>query len=334
MRAAVHKGEIMAQIELSHVSKEYLVAKKEKALRGVVRNLFFAEKRKISAVRDISFSIERGEIVGYIGPNGAGKSTTLKMMCGIMMPTGGEIRVNGISPQQERKKVVQNLGVVFGQRTQLYWDLRLGETFELLKRIYRVPDDKYRERLGELVKILEMDGFLDIPVRQLSLGQRMRGEMAAAMLHSPEILFLDEPTIGLDIDAKKAVRQFILDINRRMGVTVILTSHDLEDVYRLCSRMIVINYGTIVRDGPMEEIIRDMADYRVMKLVVSEGKAQLETKKVTLVSVNGERMVCHFNHHRYTASEVIKELSEELSIVDLSVEEPDIEDAVSRLYHI
>lgn len=221
----------MAQIELSHVSKEYLVAKKEKGLRGVVKNLFFAEKRKISAVRDISFSIERGEIVGYIGPNGAGKSTTLKMMCGIMMPTGGEIRVNGISPQQERKKVVQNLGVVFGQRTQLYWDLRLGETFELLKRIYRVPDVKYRERLGELVKILEMDGFLDIPVRQLSLGQRMRGEMAAAMLHSPEILFLDEPTIGLDIDAKKAVRQFILDINRRMGVTVILTSHDLEDVY-------------------------------------------------------------------------------------------------------
>lgn len=324
----------MAQIELSHVSKEYLVAKKEKGLRGVVKNLFFAEKRKISAVRDISFSIERGEIVGYIGPNGAGKSTTLKMMCGIMMPTGGEIRVNGLSPQQERKKVVQNLGVVFGQRTQLYWDLRLGETFELLKRIYRVPDVKYRERLGELVKILEMDGFLDIPVRQLSLGQRMRGEMAAAMLHSPEILFLDEPTIGLDIDAKKAVRQFILDINRRMGVTVILTSHDLEDVYRLCSRMIVINHGTIVRDGPMEEIIRDMADYRVMKLVVSEGKAQLETKKVTLVSVNGERMVCHFNHHRYTASEVIKELSEELSIVDLSVEEPDIEDAVSRLYHI
>ena len=141
----------MAQIELSHVSKEYLVAKKEKGLRGVVKNLFFAEKRKISAVRDISFSIERGEIVGYIGPNGAGKSTTLKMMCGIMMPTGGEIRVNGISPQQERKKVVQNLGVVFGQRTQLYWDLRLGETFELLKRIYRVPDVKYRERLGELV---------------------------------------------------------------------------------------------------------------------------------------------------------------------------------------
>lgn len=324
----------MAQIELSHVSKEYLVAKKEKGLRGVVKNLFFAEKRKIAAVRDISFSIERGEIVGYIGPNGAGKSTTLKMMCGIMMPTGGEIRVNGISPQQERKKVVQNLGVVFGQRTQLYWDLRLGETFELLKRIYRVPDDQYRERLGELVKILEMDGFLDIPVRQLSLGQRMRGEMAAAMLHSPEILFLDEPTIGLDIDAKKAVRQFILDINRKMGVTVILTSHDLEDVYRLCSRMIVINHGTIVRDGPMEEIIRDMADYRVMKLVVSEGKAQLRTKKVTLVSVDGERMVCYFNHHRYTASEVIKELSEELSIVDLSVEEPDIEDAVSRLYHI
>lgn len=274
----------MAQIELSHISKEYLVAKKEKGLRGVVKNLFFAEKRKITAVKNVSFAIERGEIVGYIGPNGVGKSTTIKMMCGIMMPTSGEIRINGISPQDDRKRVVQDLGVVFGQRTQLYWDPRLGETFELLKRIYRVPNDRYLERLGELVKILEMDGFLDIPVRQLSLGQRMRGEMASAMLHSPEILFLDEPTIGLDIDAKKAVRQFILDINRKMGVTVILTSHDLEDIYRLCSRMIVINHGTIIRDGPMEEIIR--------------------------------------------------ELSDELSIVDLSVEEPDIEDAVSRLYHI
>lgn len=324
----------MAQIELSHISKEYLVAKKEKGLRGVVKNLFFAEKRKITAVKDVSFAIERGEIVGYIGPNGAGKSTTIKMMCGIMMPTSGEIRINGISPQNDRKKVVQDLGVVFGQRTQLYWDLRLGETFELLKRIYRVPNDRYLERLGELVKILEMDGFLDIPVRQLSLGQRMRGEMAAAMLHSPEILFLDEPTIGLDIDAKKAVRQFILDINRKMGVTVILTSHDLEDVYRLCSRMIVINHGTIIRDGPMEEIIRDMADYRVMKLVIADSVSQIRTKKAMLVSVDGEHMVCHFDHHKYTASEVIRELSDELSIVDLSVEEPDIEDAVSRLYRI
>lgn len=246
----------------------------------------------------------------------------------LRLPTGGEIRINGISPQEDRKRVVQNLGVVFGQRTQLYWDLRLEETFELLKRIYRIPDDKYMERLEELVKILEMNDFLDIPVRQLSLGQRMRGEMAAAMLHSPEVLFLDEPTIGLDIDAKKAVRQFILDINRKMRVMVILTSHDLEDVYRLCGRMIVLNHGTIVRDGPMEEIIRDMADYRVMKLVTAEGVSHLKTEKATLVSVDGERMVCHFNHHRYTASEVIKELSEELSIVDLSVEEPDIEDAV------
>lgn len=329
------KGESgMAQIVLEHVSKQYLVTEREKGFSGVVKNLFSAKKRKVQAVSDISFSIDKGEIVGYIGPNGAGKSTTIKMMCGIMMPTEGKILINGISPQEDRKKVVKNLGVVFGQRTQLYWDLRLGESFELLKRIYRVPDQEYKKRLGELVEVLDMDGFLDIPVRQLSLGQRMRGELAAAMLHSPDILFLDEPTIGLDIDAKNAVRQFILDINKKMGVTVILTSHDLEDVYRLCSRLIVINHGTIIRDGPMEEIIRDMADYRVMRLVTAEPVERLRTDKAVLISAEGTRLTCHFDHHRYTASEVIRELSEEISIVDLSVEEPDIEDAVARIYHM
>lgn len=324
----------MAQIVLEHVSKEYLVTEKEKGFSGAVKNLFAAKKRRVQAVSDISFSIDRGEIVGYIGPNGAGKSTTIKMMCGIMTPTGGRILINGISPQEDRKRVVKNLGVVFGQRTQLYWDLRLGESFELLKRIYRVPDQEYRKRLGELIGVLDMDGFLEIPVRQLSLGQRMRGELAAAMLHSPDILFLDEPTIGLDIDAKNAVRQFILDINKKMGVTVILTSHDLEDVYRLCSRLIVISHGRIIRDGPMEETIRDMADYRVMRLMVAEPVERLRTDKAMLVSAEGKRLTCRFDHHKYTASEVIRELSEELSIIDLSVEEPDIEDAVARIYHM
>lgn len=324
----------MAQIVLEHVSKQYLVTEREKGFSGVVKNLFFAKKRKVQAVSNISFSIDKGEIVGYIGPNGAGKSTTIKMMCGIMMPTEGKILINGISPQEDRKKVVKNLGVVFGQRTQLYWDLRLGESFELLKRIYRVPDQEYKKKLGELAGVLDMAGFLDIPVRQLSLGQRMRGELAAAMLHSPDILFLDEPTIGLDIDAKNAVRQFILDINKKMGVTVILTSHDLEDVYRLCSRLIVINHGTIIRDGPMEEIIRDMADYRVMRLVTAEPVERLRTDKAVLVSAEGVRLTCRFDHHKYTASEVIRKLSEEIPIVDLSVEEPDIEDAVARIYHM
>ena len=323
----------MDEIVLEHVSKEYKVAHKEKGLKGVIKNLFYSRKVTIRAVKDISFTIKIGEIVGYIGPNGAGKSTTIKMMCGIMTPTEGIIKVSGLSPQKDRKKVVQKLGVVFGQRSQLNWDLRLGESFELLRRIYQVPVEEYRRNLEELVGVLNLTGLLDIPVRQLSLGQRMRGELVAAMLHSPEILFLDEPTIGLDIDAKKAIRDFIIEINKRRKVTVILTSHDLEDVSRLCNRLIVINEGTVIRDGSIDEIVSDMAPYRLLKLETSEKIEKVSSGKVQVVSCDENKLVCKFDHHKYTASEVIGELSGELSIIDLSVEEPDIEEAVARIYH-
>jgi|GEM_PF-1487257 len=225
------------------------------------------------------------------------------------------------------------LGVVFGQRTQLNWDLRLGETFELLRRIYRVPEKEYLENVAELTQVLGLTEFMDKPVRQLSLGQRMRGEMAAAMLHSPEILFLDEPTIGLDIDAKKAVRDFILKINRERGVTVILTSHDLEDVSKLCDRLIVINHGVVVRDGKMDQIIRDMAPYRILKCETAEPVEKIRSSMVQLMSHEGNHMICRFDHHQHTASEVIGELVKEISILDLTVEEPNIEDAVMELYH-
>lgn len=324
----------MSEIILENVNKEYKIVKKDKGLRGLIKNLFYSRKVTIRAVKDISFTIKKGEIVGYIGPNGAGKSTTIKMMSGIMTPTSGTILIGGQSPQTHRKQVVQKLGVVFGQRSQLNWDLRLGESFELLRRIYRVPEEEYRRNVEELIDVLKLTGFLDIPVRQLSLGQRMRGELAAAMLHSPEILFLDEPTIGLDIDAKKAVRNFILEINRRRGVTVILTSHDLEDVSRLCNRLIVINDGVIVRDGPIDEIVKDMAPYRIMKLVLSEPVDNIKCDKVELVSSDDNNVICRFDHHKYSASDIIGELSKELSIEDLTVEEPDIEEAVARIYHV
>lgn len=323
----------MEQIILKNIVKEYQVVHKEKGIAGAVKNLFHTEKTYLRAVDGVSFTIHKGEIVGYIGPNGAGKSTTIKMMCGIMMPTSGEITISGLSPQTERKKVVQKLGVVFGQRTQLNWDLRLGETFELLRRIYRVPEKEYLENVAELTQVLGLTEFMDKPVRQLSLGQRMRGEMAAAMLHSPEILFLDEPTIGLDIDAKKAVRDFILKINRERGVTVILTSHDLEDVSKLCDRLIVINHGVVVRDGKMDQIIRDMAPYRILKCETAEPVEKIRSSMVQLVSHEGNHMICRFDHHQHTASEVIGELVKEISILDLTVEEPNIEDAVMELYH-
>ncbi len=323
----------MDEIILKNVSKEYKVAQREKGFWGTIKNLFHTEKKIVKAVNDISFSIKKGDIVGYIGPNGAGKSTTIKMMCGIMTPTRGEISIAGLSPQNDRKKVVQKLGVVFGQRTQLNWDLRLGESFELLKRIYRVPQEEYRRNVEELTEVLQLGEFMNIPVRQLSLGQKMRGELAAAMLHSPEILFLDEPTIGLDIDAKKSIREFILEINKRRGVTVILTSHDLEDVSRLCNRLIVINHGVIVRDGVIDEIVSDMAPYRILKFQLAEKVDGIHSDKVQVISHEDTKVVCKFDHHKYTASEIIRELSEEFAITDLSVEEPDIEEAVAQIYH-
>ena len=323
----------MEQIILENVVKEYRVAKKKKGILGAIVNLFHSEKITVEAVKGISCKIGKGEIVGYIGPNGAGKSTTIKMMAGIMHPTSGTLTVNGLSPQKNRKEVVRNLGVVFGQRTQLYWDLRLGESFELLRRIYRVPAEQFQATMEELNGVLGLEAFMDIPVRQLSLGQRMRGELAAAMIHSPDILFLDEPTIGLDIDAKQAVRDFILEINRRRGTTVILTSHDLEDVVKLCTRLIVINKGVIVEDGPLEEIISRMATYRMLILELAEPVELVKCQKVEVTKMQGRKLWCRFDHHLHTATEIIYELGQEMKIMDFSVREPDVEDAISNIYH-
>jgi len=323
----------MEQIILDNVVKEYVVSKKKKGMMGTIINLFHSEKIRVEAVKGISCKIQKGEIVGYIGPNGAGKSTTIKMMSGIMHPTSGSILINRMSPQRNRKEVVKNLGVVFGQRTQLYWDLRLGETFELLKRIYCIPTEEYNKTLQELSNVLELNAFIDIPVRQLSLGQRMRGELAAAMLHQPDILFLDEPTIGLDIDAKQAIRDFILEMNRRKGTTVILTSHDLDDVVKLCTRLVVINKGVIMEDGPLDEIISRMATYRMLILELADPVEKVECDKVTVIRQEGRKIWCKFDHHSYTATEIIHELGKEMKILDLSVREPDVTDAISNIYH-
>ena len=264
----------MAQIELKEVCKTFRVTRKQKGIAGALRGLVRPDRREVHAVRDVSFSIEPGELVGFIGPNGAGKSTTIKMLSGILYPTSGSVSVNGLSPQRDRRAVVQRIGAVFGQRSQLNWDLRLGESFELFKRIYRIADEAFERSLAELVEVLGIGELLGTPVRQLSLGQRMRGELASAMLHEPHILFLDEPTIGMDIEVKAAIRAFIRDINRRRRTTVLLTTHDLDDVEELCERLIIISQGRIIEDGPLAELVDTITPHRYLIVECDAGSGE------------------------------------------------------------
>lgn len=321
----------MAVIEVKHLNKTFKTVKKEKGLKGAVKALFKPERRIVTAVDDVSFSIEQGEIVGYIGPNGAGKSTTVKMMSGILRPTSGEILVNGISPAADRKKVVKRLGVVFGQRTQLYWDLRLGESFELLRRIYDVPDEVYKENMAMMDEILDLKSIIDTPVRQLSLGQRMRGDLAAAMLHSPDVLFLDEPTIGLDVDAKHAIRRFIKEINETRRTTIILTTHDLGDIQELCRRIIIINKGRVIEDGSLDELIDRIAPFR--QLVIDfYSEQRIEHPRAQIVSCEGARTVYRFMKNEVTAAALIEDISKSAKIKDIRLEEASIDDIIRAAY--
>lgn len=322
----------MPVIEVKNLVKEYKVSKKRQGLKGAVINLFKSDVKTVRAVDNISFSIGKGEIVGYIGPNGAGKSTTIKMMSGILVPTSGEIRINGKDPNRERKKVVMGLGVVFGQRSQLYWDLRLGESFELLKRIYRVPDDVYRKNMEMMNDILHINELIDTPVRQLSLGQRMRGDMAAAILHSPGILFLDEPTIGLDVEVKHSIRQFIKDINKSCGTTIILTTHDLDDIQELCERIIIINNGVIVEDGSLSALTGKIAPIRRLIVDFYDTAPALKHDKANVIKTFGARVWLEFNKSEITASELMSDILKDYRIRDISLEEAGIEDIIRKVY--
>lgn len=324
----------MEIIRVENLVKEFKVNKKKPGITGALINLIKPDRQKFRAVDNISFSVKKGEIVGYIGPNGAGKSTTVKMLAGILHPTSGSISICGISPHEDRKAVVGRLGVVFGQRTQLYWDVRLGESFELLKRIYKIDNATYRKNMEMINDVLKIDELVDKPVRQLSLGQRMRGDLAAAILHSPEILFLDEPTIGLDIEAKHSIRNFIHDINRLNQVTVILTTHDLDDVEQLCSRLIVINHGIIVEDGPLDVLVRKLAPERILSVELASPCEDIQHANAKVISREALKVTYSFDRNEITAASLISELSSRLPIRDLSVKEPDIEDTVRKLYEM
>src|SRR5579872_6818695 len=254
----------MPIIKTRRLRKVFRSPQRFPGVAGALRGLFSREYVDKVAVEDVNLTMEAGELVGYIGPNGAGKSTTIKMLTGILVPTSGDIHVAGLVPHQKRKENARNIGVVFGQRSQLYWDLPLRESFELLRAIYDVPRARYRRNLDEFVEILEMEEFLDTPVRQLSLGQRMRGDFAAALLHDPRVIYLDEPTIGLDVLAKEAIREFVKRINEDRGTTIILTTHDLADVERLCKRIILIDDGTIIYDGGVEHIKEQYGTHRTL----------------------------------------------------------------------
>jgi ABC-2 type transport system ATP-binding protein len=283
-------------------------------------------------VDGVSFRLEAGEIVGYIGPNGAGKSTTIKMLTGILVPSGGRIVVDGRVPHQQRVEHVRRIGVVFGQRTQLWWDLPTIESFELLRYIYRIPEPRWRENLAHFTELLELGPFLETPVRQLSLGQRMRADLAAALLHEPAILFLDEPTIGLDIVAKERIRQFLDNINRERGVTIILTTHDLGDIERLCSRVVLIDHGRVIYDGALEALRQHFGRQRTLVVDLDQDVNGLQIDDATLIRREGPRVWLRFDRSVTTAAALIAEVATRYRIRDLTVEEPEIEGIVRGIY--
>jgi ABC-2 type transport system ATP-binding protein len=322
----------MSLIEVENLRKTFSVAVRRAGRLGAVKTLLARQYRHVSAVDGVSFEVAAGEMVGYIGPNGAGKSTTIKMLTGILVPSGGHIAVDGRVPHQQRVEHVRRIGVVFGQRTQLWWDLPTIESFELLRHIYRIPAARWRANLEEFTALLELGPFLETPVRQLSLGQRMRADLAAALLHEPAILFLDEPTIGLDVVAKERIRQFLASINRERGMTVILTTHDLEDITRLCQRVVLIDHGHVIYDGGLEDLRTRFGRQRTLVVDLEEAANGLQVPNAEMVRREGPRVWLRFDREATTAAALIAAVAARYRVRDLTVEEPAIEGIVRGIY--
>lgn len=322
----------MSQIVVENLEKRFQVAERTAGFFGAIKGLFQRRYRTVNALAGIDFNIDAGELVGYIGPNGAGKSTTVKILSGILTPTSGTCVINGLVPWADRMRHVANIGVVFGQRTQLWWDLPVIESFDLLRDIYRLRSADYVRSRDELVDTMNLGSLLDTPVRQLSLGQRMRCDLVASLLHRPSILFLDEPTIGLDAVSKLAVREFIKTLNRQEGVTVILTTHDMDDIEALCDRIIVIGNGVILSDGSLEALRGKLNAERHIKLEMKEETLFRFDDRVRVVDADGATLHLAFDPAEITTAELIRDLAESYPVKDILVENPPIEALIAQLY--
>ena len=311
-------------IELEGVEKTFTVLRRAGRLRRA--------RQEVRAVAGVSFAVEAGQMVGYIGPNGAGKSTTVKMLTGILMPSAGRIRVCGLEPVRQRIELAARIGVVFGQRSQLWWDLPLADSFSLLRHVYRVPERRHAENLEAFVEILGLGPLLATPVRQLSLGQRMRGELTAALLHDPQVVYLDEPTIGLDVVARAAVRDFLARTNKEQGTTILLTTHDLGDIERLCPRMLIIDHGRVIYDGATADLARRFGGKRTLVVDLEEEAPPLRLPGADAVAVEGRRQRVTFSGDHVSAADLVAQVAAQARLVDLAVEEPAIEEIVARIY--
>lgn len=322
-------------IKVQHLSKTFYVRRRESGLKNAAAALF-KKREPVPALQDISFSVADGEMVGYIGPNGAGKSTTIKVMTGVLTPDNGICRIDGRTPWKERKAHVARIGVVFGQRSQLWWDLPVNDSFDLIRDIYRVPEDRYRKNVRELSEMLSLGEILRTPARQLSLGQRMRCEIAASLLHDPKVLFLDEPTIGLDAASKLAVREFIRSLNRIRGTTILLTTHDMQDIEALTRRIILIGKGRILLDGPLEDLKETLSPVRTVIASGREKAGALSLPEgVSLLCRQGEgnvRLTLSADTRLSPVPALIESLSRQMELSDLSVEQASMDEVVLSLY--
>jgi ABC-2 type transport system ATP-binding protein len=324
-------------IETSRLTKVFRQAQKEPGVRGAVKHLFVPRYREVRAVADLDIRIGRGESVAYVGPNGAGKSTTIKMLAGILVPTSGEVRVNGIVPSRDRIANARNIGVVFGQRTQLWFDLPLQETFSILKEIYEIPRERYEANLRLFTDLLELEELLPQSVRQLSLGQRVRAELASVFLHDPKIVYLDEPTIGLDLAVKDRVREFVRRLVTERETTVILTTHDLGDIEHLCDRIVIVDHGRVIYDGQLEAVKDAFARERVVHFRTAqplEGVDELcaALPGAAVESVAPQEVSVRFDRFQLSAGEVVSRVGQRLEIADLRIDEPKIEDVIRKVY--
>ena len=323
----------MSFIEVQNISKDFKVNKRSAGIPGMIANMFVPKYEIKHAVKDLSFTIEKGEMVGFIGPNGAGKSSTIKMLSGILCPDGGSIKVGGFVPYRQRKSYVGKIGVVFGQKSQLQWDLPVIDSFELLRAIYRIPEDKYKANLERFTEMLDMKSFINQPVRQLSLGQRMRSDIVASLLHSPEFVFFDEPTIGVDIIGKETIRNFIRELNEQDKVTMIFTTHDMQDIEQTCKRIIIIDKGSLMFDGSLQDI---RSKYGTARRLIAEFNEEVSVEpisKVTIENLGDRKMSFSFDNNVVDVNKLMNEILGKYSVRDITVAEPEIESIIQKMYN-